>query len=535
MFLPPSFTLPTPSINGEMAYTPRIIKEVIEEKEIITRLEEDIASDSEEFDSEEGSSEDWEPGSKPTIEEEEVLDSKTKLFYQRNKNKTKANDTKANNKLNQMKVFFIVKSMKVEGKDFMVAIPINNLDDLGNSNYSRAITARTGTFLMKTDADLDKKGLKEGKPGSRPFLLAHALESEGPYDGIPDLPLDKMAFSRDYGLDGKRVKIDPAEEEAMPDESRIRIDTVTDEYGKKGLLYYYLSEYEYDHVFLDNTAFTNVEPYLVAPRNQKNLNRNFKDLLNNVIKLRWEDIWNKEKEEFRLGEIEDIVYKNTDELLSKNIIPVFSSLDDAQDLLLTVLEEILEPYQLIREIESSNNAYSLRNLDYLDDSLTLQNRYTFPETRIDKVTEFLVKYRVIKPITKFNQEYSSNYQQFYFSNLPEGFLEYYDMVLNTVELNETGDLNETDILLFRNSLKLKVVSMGLDDFLTFWNTNEIKNGEALFIPSPKSFTKIKLPLLPKKSKDRFYEYQQRFRSKSSQNIDDYNYTYKISPLSKRPN
>nr|QWK42120.1 hypothetical protein [Pseudochorda nagaii] len=459
------------------------------------------------------------------------LESETKWFYQRNNKKTRVNDTK----LKQMKVFFIAKSLTIEGKEFQIAVPINNLDDLGNTNYNKAITARTGAFLMRTEADLNKKGLKEGKPGNRPFILEHALESEGPYEGIPELPLDKMIFAKDYGLDGKRTKKNSTEGKTIPDESRIRIDTITDEYGKKGLLYYYLSEYEYDYIFLDNTIFTNVEPYSIAPRDQKNFNRTLKDLVNSFSKLRWEDIWNEEKKEFRHREIEDIVYKNTDELLSKNIIPVFSSLEDAQDLLLTVLEEILEPYQLLREIESSDTTYSLRNLDYLDDSYTLQNRYTFPETRIGKILEFLVKYRIMKPITKLNQDYTSNYQKFYFPNLPEGFLEYYGMELDPVELNETGFLNETDVLLVDNSLKLKVVSMSLDDFLTFWNTNEIKNGEALFIPSSKSFVKTKSPLFSKKPKDKFYEYQQRFRSKNNQNVDDYNYTYKIKPLSKIDN
>ncbi|CAM9140411.1 unnamed protein product, partial [Ectocarpus sp. 13 AM-2016] len=38
-------------------------------------------------------------------------------------------------------------------------------------------------------------------------------------------------------------------------------------------------------------------------------------------------------------------------LVEKSIIPVFSNLEDAQNLLITVLEEVNEPFQVRRKME----------------------------------------------------------------------------------------------------------------------------------------------------------------------------------------
>ncbi|CAN0419942.1 unnamed protein product, partial [Scytosiphon promiscuus] len=71
----------------------------------------------------------------------------------------------AKEKLNKIKVYFIVKSTNVEEKEFLVAVPINNFDDLSNSSYGKDISTKEGTFLMKTKADVNKKRLIENKQG----------------------------------------------------------------------------------------------------------------------------------------------------------------------------------------------------------------------------------------------------------------------------------------------------------------------------------------------------------------------------------
>nr|YP_011002486.1 hypothetical protein V2388_pgp077 [Undaria peterseniana]WAL33277.1 hypothetical protein [Undaria peterseniana] len=432
----------------------------------------------------------------------------------------------AKEKLNKVQIYFIVKSIKVEGEDVLIAVPINNFDDLSNSSYGKAISARAGTFLMRTDADLNKKGFIEGRPGNRPFILEQALEVEAPYGSLPELPLEVLVLPKKYGINGNLEILDLTIEEQEEDESKLITEIIVDDSGKERMLYYFLSEYEYDYAFLDNTIFTNVEPYLTTPRDEASFNRTFKDILKNNIKnFGLEDIWNKKKKELRLSEIEDLVYKNTDELLSKNIIPIFSNLEDAQDLLIVVLEELLEPFKTIRFIENPINQddYPLTNLDYLDDSFTLQNKYVSPETRMDKIQLWLTKYRLIKSRTQLKPQYELNYQRFLFPRIPEELQEF----LDPAESSETAYLSESDTVLLDIASNVKIVSMGLGDFLSFWNNNETKNGEILFIPSSKSFKKINLPLLPKKPKDRFYEYQQKFRSEDKQKMTEYNYSYEI--------
>nr|UAX21382.1 hypothetical protein [Alaria marginata]UAX22228.1 hypothetical protein [Alaria marginata]WKZ04804.1 hypothetical protein [Alaria marginata]WKZ04945.1 hypothetical protein [Alaria marginata]WKZ05086.1 hypothetical protein [Alaria marginata] len=432
----------------------------------------------------------------------------------------------AKEKLNKVQVYFIVKSIKGEGKEALVAVPINNFDDLSNSSYGKAISARAGTFLMRTDADLNKKGFIEGKPGNRPFILEHALEVEAPYGSLPELPLEALVLAKKYGINGNLEVQDLTIEEQEEDESKLITEMIVDDSGKERMLYYFLSEYEYDYAFLDNTIFTNVEPYLTTPRDEVSFNRTFKDILENNIKtIGLDDIWNKEKKELRLSEIEDLVYKNTDELLSKNIIPIFSDLEEAQDLLIIVLEELLEPFKTIRFIENSSNQddYPLTNIDYFDDSFTLQNKYASPETRMDKIQLWLTKYRLIKSRTQLKPQYELNYQRFLFPRIPEELHEF----LEPDERSETAYLSESDTVLLDIASNVKIVSMGLGDFLSFWNNSETKNGEILFIPSSKSFKKINLPLISKKPKDRFYEYQQKFRGGDKQKIEDYSYSYEI--------
>ena len=90
------------------------------------------------------------------------------------------------------------------------------------------------------------------------------------------------------------------------------------------------------------------------------------------------------------------------------------------------------------------------------------------------------------------------------------------------------DMIEFDEFLLNTVDRTKIVSMGLADFLDFWNNSQLKNGEVLFIPSSKQMRKIKLPFSGKKSSDKLYDYQQKFRIKTIQNRSEY--TYEIKEL-----
>ena len=136
---------------------------------------------------------------------------------------------------------------------------------------------------------------------------------------------------------------------------------------------------------------------------------------------------------------------------------------------------------------------------------------------------WLTKYRLLKSRTHLKPQYELNYQSFLFPRIAEELHEY----LEPDERSETAYLSESDTILLDIASNVKIVSMGLGDFLSFWNNTDTKNGEILFIPSSKSFKKINLPLISKKPRDRFYEYQQKFRGEDKQQAGEYTYSYDI--------
>nr|YP_011005611.1 hypothetical protein V2479_pgp081 [Cutleria multifida]WAM62615.1 hypothetical protein [Cutleria multifida] len=429
-------------------------------------------------------------------------------------------------KLNKIKVYFIVKSMVIDGEKVMVTIPINNFDDLSNSPYSKALSIRVGTFQMRTDKDLKNMGQEDSIKGNRPFILEHTLESEGPYGGIPQIPIESLMIPEEENIDHLSER-----EKELFARSKWRIGTefITDSNGKQKILYqYYITEHEYDYVFLDNTIFTNVEQYLTDPRDRENFKKTFKDKLYNLDFIH---LWDKNKKTLRGLDVDKLVYTNTDELLSKNIIPIFSDLEEAQDLLIAVFEEILQPFRRYPEFSYADEPLIVKNLDYLDQSFSFEIRGRVPETRLEKIQDWLVRHRIIKANENYKDSFYTSPYKVYFKEESDV---YFDM--DTVSKNDDygmtnyprdfvcfdNYISKFDQVLLKNLYKTKIVSMGLGDFLNFWNNNEIKNGEVLFIPSSKDIKKRQLSLSNEKSIDPFYEYQQNFRYKTD-NIDEYIY------------
>ena len=477
--------------------------------------------------------------------------------YKKDENSKKNINTtnKAYKNINKIKVFLIAKSVKIDNKEVMVAIPINNFDDLSNSIYGKGLSARAGTFQMLTEQDLTNKGSAQSTPGNRPFRLEYTLESEGPYNGIPEIPLDTLILPNEAGVEHLS---DEEKDLLARSKWRIQSELVRDENGKEVMYQFLVTEYEYDYLFMDNTIFTNVEPYFTDPRDRNSYNRTFKEQLGNFKNIDFDSFWHsKEKGRLLLGaeetfeqKIEELLYKNTDELLNKNIIPVFSNLEDAQDLLITVIEEILEPYKSLKIIKEKKNLLP-RTIESIDESFSFKDdRLKAPETRIEKFKDWLFKYRLIKSNTITKAEHYGNYPPQIKDILPDTEMKMYgdfdywseesidksakhipDDIIPDYTTFDVTDLRyqpEFDQVLLNIFPETKIVSIGLGDFFDFWNNDEIKNGEVLFIPSSKKLEKSQLPLLSKKSIDRFYEYQQKFRKNNKPNIDDYIYEIKSS-------
>ena len=94
---------------------------------------------------------------------------------------------------------------------------------------------------------------------------------------------------------------------------------------------------------------------------------------------------------------------------------------------------------------------------------------------------------------------------------------------------ESRDMTVADKGLLQKSQDVKIISMGLADFLEFWNNPTTKNGELLFIPSSKNLNKRKLPFISKKPRDPFYDYQQKFRESKKKDTENYTYEILVSP------
>nr|YP_011005053.1 hypothetical protein V2471_pgp081 [Analipus japonicus]WAM61916.1 hypothetical protein [Analipus japonicus] len=467
-----------------------------------------------------------------------AVDNEVPVIYKKYKNK--ANVSESHKKLNKTKVYLIVKSIEINGKQTMVAVPINNFDDLSNSTYGNALSSRVGTFQMRTEQDLDNRGLLEGRPGNRPFILEHAIKCREPYQSIRDFPLEELMVE-----DGGNIEHLSSEEKELLEISRLKVRIISykDFNDIDRFYYYYLTQYEYDQTFVDNTIFTSVKPYLTDPRDRSNFNQTIKDKFNNLKNSRLSDFWSREKKQLRVLEFEDLIYKNTDELLSKNIIPVFCTLEEAQDLLLTILEEILEPFKKYIPIYQDSDSLPIINLDYIEDSFNFKNRQPVLTTKKEKLIDWLVKYRLVKSVTNRDSHYvdyaakhtrGGEFEEYgdinYFDFDDEWEFEQENKIINYIFDDYKRDIVEFDELLLNTAGKTKIVSMGLGDFLDFWNNTLVKNGEVLFIPGSKNLGQRKLPFFSKKPTDRFYDYQQKFRNKNIQELDDY--TYEIKKLSK---
>nr|YP_009227367.1 ORF501 [Sargassum thunbergii]AMB49117.1 ORF501 [Sargassum thunbergii] len=398
------------------------------------------------------------------------------------------NSAKVYKKLNNIKIYLLAKSSQVNGEDFNSLIPISTLDDLSNSGYAKTLTSRVGIFQMKTKSDFKNKRFNESIPGNHPFLLTHTIMCDADFDGIPIVSLDDLKITQERGL---------YEKELLEDESlKLQEQFIIDNNSIGRIIRYpiYDDLEVNNYIFLDNNIFTNVQCYYI--NSEDSVDNDEKTFLDKLKDFNLINLCKKEKKIFFFLDNENLFHSNKDELLNRNIIPIFSNLEDAQDLLITIIEEILEPYK-------KYNSTFITNVDYIDDSLNFKKRVICYKKKIQNIKSWLIKHRIIK----YNVTLYENYENY--SN----------------NRNQQIYINEFDQVLFSIIGNTKIVSMGLGDFLYFWNNRNIMSGEVLSIPSSNEFQKAHplLSIRQKKSKDRFYEYQKEFQNKNTENILYYRY------------
>ncbi|CAM9095379.1 unnamed protein product, partial [Sphacelaria rigidula] len=223
----------------------------------------------------------------------------------------------------------------------------------------------------------------------------------------------------------------------------------------------------------------------------------------------------------------------------KDLIPVFSSLEEAEKFLLTTLEESLEPFKK-HEIHTTPDSldktstndrfniilddrriYNARNVDYLDESTSFAfNNYplNLPITNKERKINKLAEKRKIKTLSNYRDHYDSNNYDtirdlFGVNKKPVWYSTYMPAWIPKAQTN-----------LLQTGAKTEIIEMDLDDFLKFWSTNEKKMGEIFYIPTSnksKSFSSNK-----KKPLKKIHQYQRDFHIKARQKNTKYSYKIK---------
>ena len=405
-------------------------------------------------------------------------------------------------KLNKTKVYFIAKSMNIEDDKMIVAVPINNFDDLTMTGDNQMIISRSMIFQFKTAMDLSYD--IEGMPGNRPYIFPYIVKfAEGPYRACR-----KVLRLKD---------LDIVEGKEIPDEP----DPNNEKYWEKdGIL---REDYGLSHYDIEQAFHTTPKHYSIDPRDLQNFTKTWKDYVRNFKDLNFNDLISKKKEVVpdrdKLG---SIVKKNTVESQSKHIIPVFSNLEEAQHLLLTVFEELMEPYKTptrrLPDLDLKNIDYT--NVDYLDMPLIHADNTNIPTTKLEKILDPISRLDRLKyPVRTINS----------FKSL----LAKYRLIKSNTELKPhlknygwDCDISLKNPKKYQQALNIKIIKMGLGDFLTFWNNKEIKHGEVLFLPSTQTSSKLKLLSFDKNPDDKFYQYQHKFQRRAKRQTDDYIYEIK---------
>ena len=396
--------------------------------------------------------------------------------------------------------------------------------------------------------------------------MDEVIDPEPPFSLEQEFPLENLMLPKKYVIDGDKMKL--VEHLKVPNFNKMEIEYSIDAFGVMRAFLYFPTEYAYNQSMVDNTFIVNSLRYNTDPRQKNNFNGEKEDpgFLNHLKDLTFKERC-LEVANMNMPNIFSFIFEDKSASVDKNIIPVFSSLEDAQDLLITILDEIHQPFQVRRKTEDFNNSQYSKSLNHLDDSFSFQNNYFFPgpKSKLAKAQDLLIKYGIVKP----SDLAKSSDDQFYHENRYQTkgpfFLEDTDSkIKNNKQTSifqqskptsksiwretdywsfldsyfpgqpeayswwESRDINKTDKGLLQKSQHIKIISMGLSDFLEFWNNPNTKNAEVLFIPSSNYLNKKKVPLFHKKSRDKFYDYQQKFRHSSKKDIGNYIYEIKLS-------
>lgn len=235
-------------------------------------------------------------------------------------------------------------------------------------------------------------------------------------------------------------------------------------------------------------------------------------------------------------------FPRTDKISGKDIIPMFASLEEAEKLLLTVIEDLLAPYrrqQLFATFDYvdalpiydhkylSDNRFHVviddrifyrpQNIDYLDEPYSFAYKGCppnggMPVTKSEHRLNRLAENRKIQSVSNYAdhfENYDTLHQLFVYEDHPAWFPKVQTALLQT-------------------ALNTEIVEMRLGDFLELWYKNETKKGEILYIPPASKFRLFKLNLGSKNLTKKIHQYQKTFHKQAKRNKSVYSYKIKAN-------
>nr|YP_011007015.1 hypothetical protein V2492_pgp084 [Phaeostrophion irregulare]WAM64302.1 hypothetical protein [Phaeostrophion irregulare] len=430
------------------------------------------------------------------------------------------------NALNDIKIFFIVKPIikKTETHDekrFISVVQIeeavdsfstglgllsiNNYESLSANPASRIFLARDIFFQHKAEESYGKLTAFESRPGNRPYFLDESIATETPDKGI---------------ITNKLEDLDVDDEPVLEQESDYDNEMECGRFRDSG--------------FTKNPRRHFLNRFIIEPEHD-------------WIQVVWSlDLFDDEPYEYDTADIDTASFANpqnffpkTDKIKGKNIIPMFASLEDAEKMLLTAVEDSLEPYKKKpvffnfdelatleagdREFSQDNEEFPSKNytltidqrdhydplnVDYLDESVTYAYRTYkhvpnggMPETELEKTQNLLAETRKIKPTTNHKNHYYDSYDL------------HNDLFQREYEFKKELMLPKQKGMLLKTVVNTRIIEMGLGDFLELWNNTETKNAEILFLPSSDRARNLKSRFSRRPFPHSFYEYQKDFQKR----------------------
>lgn len=332
--------------------------------------------------------------------------------------------------LNHRYIYLIIKITRLSDSNLSFTIlPISNFEDLSNSAINRLYLHRDGLFEINPNLSYDQSSLGKSKTNHRFYHLNELLTTQGVFDSELDTKTKDLT-----------------------------IETEEDLLIRKGLTNKILGD---DPKFYSMSTYENLDYLPEIDPEPEQINLDDKDSI-------WLQKYGipRQDYEYNEAEMDNILFSNPIKYrmpTSNKIFPLFENLHDAENFLLTIFEDLLEPMKKKKISMTKQNFFELTRKEQY--TLLLPNSYIL---NIDNS-------EIIDP---------TNFKKYNLDQIKENSL-----VNNyTVEnFDQNAFLTISNSFLLDQSINIGIIRIGLGDFLNLWFS--------LDMPQEKNISKIFLQFL----------------------------------------